>query len=436
MQENNFFLEENVFEGNYYEIMDNIKNQLKYKQITRNLKKFRGSEDFFSKYNNFNDVILTTFTNSTLKNEFDIEKSFLESILFSLKHEKSDVLKLQYIHFINDNISQLINNDSSIFQTLKTLHDLFFNEIIFGTNILLIFHCIQAITNFLIFYEGKTNYTKFYNQFKDFLLETIKDQKTKNRTIRTISLQSLIEFESIYPGEFSQLLKEEESLANYRKDTSNKNISCMSDFTGFREAISVRNSTITNNNQVKSLLYQNNLLNNKKNDLFSLYQQEKSNIFAFYLLLLMQIFLNSVILEKITAKNATFSKIVKVGFGSINLSQKNKSDIKRLISSIRADLNHFNYFTHIKIKEGMQILLELYKMPEQVILPLYSTLLKFHGNLHALSLILIIQLFNDEKVIKKEGEELIGRLFSDINNKFLSNREKNLILYWLINLHK
>lgn len=61
-------------------------------------------------------------------------------------------------------------------------------------------------------------------------------------------------------------------------------------------------------------------------------------------------------------------------------------------------------------------------------------MLNFSGNVNILGLLSILEIYYDD-LDEVMAENIIYRLFSDINSSALSNREKNLVLFWITNLN-
>ena len=80
--------------------------------------------NMFQEYNNYRESILSPNANSS--------ENLLHNILIALEHEKSDNARLEYIHFINENIITLITEEE-ITTTIKALNSIL-KDIIYCTN--------------------------------------------------------------------------------------------------------------------------------------------------------------------------------------------------------------------------------------------------------------------------------------------------------------
>jgi len=383
-------------------------------------------------FNNYNETISSLII-SKMENNSSIDNlTILESFITSCFVEKSDSLKIEYLLFLNENFHWFFTSEFKKHEyIIKNLFELL-KESLVSTNYLLKFHLIRTITNIMLILDIKNSHPEFFQIFKSFLLVSLQD-KNLLKSLRSLIAQSLLELEDFYPGllENDILLEPEggvkpfesknSSLISYKHRLKDSKESMVSDVSGLINALSIRNYSLVSHYPYKSLegsFSQGVGINDKGLNLFELYKMEKSQVWAYDLLLLVEICENQL------KNQMSFFK---------ELPNKTLQLVKKLISHIITDLNHLSFFTRIFIQEKLDFFLNVWKMSSKVILPLFMNMLKSQGNLYVLSNLLILNLYYEEFELGF-CEEFIQRLFYDVNDENLSIEEKCLVIYWMMNL--
>jgi len=390
------------------------------------------SEDF--PFNNYNESISSLITSKLDGNPGFDNLSILETFITNCSVEKSDSIKIEYLLFFNENFSWFFTSDFKKHEYLiKNLFEIL-KESLVSTNYLLKFHLIRTLTNLMIVLDLKTLYPEFFQTFKSFLLTSLQD-KILLKSLRSLIAQSLLELEDFYPGllENDILLEPEggvkpfesksSSLISYKNRLNQSKESIVSDVSGLINALSLRNYSLVSHYPSKSpegSLSQSKGIIEKGLNLFELYKIEKSQVWAYMLLLLVEICENQI------RNQMCFFK---------ELPNKTLQLVKKLISHMITDLNHLSYFTRIFIQEKLDFFLNIWKMSSKVVLPLFLNMLKSQGNLYVLSNLLILNLYYEEFELGF-CEEFIQRLFYDVNDESLSSEEKCLVIYWMMNLKR
>lgn len=388
-------------------------------------------EDF--PFNNHNEAISSLLVSKIETNNVLDNMGVLDSIIMSCFIEKSDTIKIEYLLFLNENLSWFITPDFKKHEFLiKNLFELL-KESIVSTNYLLKFQLIRTLTNIMLFLDIKNLYPDFFFTFKSFLLNSLQD-KAMLKSLRSLIAQSLLEIEDFYPGVLeNDIILESEgngskpfetknsSYLSYKHRISQAKESMVSDVSSLMNALSLRNYSLVCHYPFKNLegsVNQNSLICEKGINLIELYKSEKSQLWAFELMLLVEICEN-----QLKSQKEIFQE----------LPNKSFQLVKKIISHVITDLNYLNYFTHIFIQEKLNYFLKIWKMPPKVLLPLFMNMLKSQGNLYVLSNLLILEIYYEDF---DQGfcQEFIQRLFYDVNDGSLSLEEKSLMIYWIINL--
>ena len=254
-------------------------------------------------FNNYNETISSLIA-SKLENSSSIDNAtILESLITSCFVEKSDSLKIEYLLFLNQNFHWFFTPEFKKHEYLmKNLFELLKDSLV-STNYLLKFHLIQTLTNLMLTLDLKNSHPDFFHTFKSFLLASLQD-KNLFKSLRSLIAQSLLELEDFYPGllENDILLEPEggvkpfesknSSLISYKNRLKQSKESVVSDVTGLINALSIRNYSLVSHYPYKSLegsFSQGVALNEKGLNLFELYKMEKSQVWAYELVLLVEV---------------------------------------------------------------------------------------------------------------------------------------------------